>query len=70
MQPHRRQPLRVRVERALNHVCREHVFRVRIRIAEEVGQTDGREGVIVGVGAGVEFDHRGNPTADMEGIIT
>lgn len=44
---------------AVDGVGGEDVGCVRIGVTQEVGETDGGEGVAVGVGAGVEFHHAG-----------
>lgn len=47
------------VERAGDYVCGENVRGVGVWVAEEVGEGDGGEGVVIGVVCGVEFDHFG-----------
>lgn len=46
-----------RVEMTVDDIGRDDVGRVWIRIAKEVGQSDGGERVVVSVGAVVEFHH-------------
>lgn len=57
MQAHGCQALGVRVEVPLDRVGGGDVARVGVGVAQEVGQRDGREAVVVGVVLGVEFDH-------------
>lgn len=47
------------VERARDHIRRQDVGAVRVRVPEEVGERHGREGVVVGVGGFKEFHHYG-----------
>lgn len=57
METGRVQALGDRVESAGDHVGGEHVGGVGVRIAEEVGEGDGGEGVVVGCVGGIKFDH-------------
>ena len=49
------QPLRRRIEFPLNDIARDDVLAVRVRVAEEIGEADGREGEVVGVVRGVRI---------------
>jgi len=62
-----RQTLGFRVEVAGDGVCRGDVAGVRVRVAQEVGEGDGGEGVVVGVFFAVEFDHFGFAAAAAAG---
>lgn len=53
------QAARCRIDRTGDHVRREDMCRVRVRIAKEVGEGYGREGVVIGKGGLVELDHYG-----------
>ena len=46
-----------RVDISINDISAEHVSRVRIRIAEEIGKADGRKRVLVLEGTLVEFHY-------------
>jgi len=61
-----RQTLGFRVEVAGDGVCRGDVAGVRVRVAQEVGEGDGGEGVVVGVFFAVEFDHFGGVFAERQ----
>lgn len=45
------------VEVSVDDIGREHVLGVGVRVAEEVGERDGGEGVVIAEGAFVEFHH-------------
>lgn len=45
------------VEVSVDDIGREHVLGVGVRVAEEVGERDGGEGVVVAEGTFVEFYH-------------
>ncbi len=45
------------VEMAVDDISGEHMGSIGVRVAEEVGEGDGGEGVVVVEGVGVEFDH-------------
>lgn len=57
------------VEGARDDVCGEDVGGVGVWVAEEVGEGDGGEGVVVGVGCGVEFDHCGRWVIEVVHVI-
>ena len=65
MQPHGVQALGRGVEVSRDDVRGEDVGGVGVRVAEEVGEGDGGEGVLVGVGGGVEFYHGGGAWGGM-----
>jgi hypothetical protein len=57
VQAHGREALGVRVEVALDGVCGGDVAGVGVWVAQEVGERDGAEAVVVGVVRGPELDH-------------
>lgn len=57
MQAHGGQALGFGVEVALDGVCGGDVAGVGVWVAQEVGEGDGAEAVVVGVVGGPEFDH-------------
>ena len=72
MQAHRCEPLGLRIEVLGDGVGGCDMARVRIGVAQEVGEGDGREGVVVGVGGAVEFDHlccSSSPVTAFVGLV-
>ena len=70
MYPRRVQLPRLLVDGARDRVAGEHVRAVRIRVAEEVGQCNGGEGVVVGVGGFVELHHiEGSKLRIVRGVL-
>lgn len=57
------------VDGAINYVGGENVRRVGVRVAQEVGEGDGGEGEVVGVGGFVEFDHCGDGFDYVEDLM-
>lgn len=57
MQAHSGQALSLGVECALDGVCGGDVAGIGVWVAQEVGERDGAEAIVVGVVGGVEFDH-------------
>lgn len=57
------------VDGAINYVGGENVRGVGVWVAQEVGEGDGGEGVVVGVGGFVEFDHFGDGLDCLEGLM-
>jgi len=59
MDPERVQSARDGIDRAGDHVRGENMRRIWVRVAEEVGECYGWEGVVVSEGRLVELDHYG-----------
>ena len=49
----------VGIEMTVYDIGREHVFRIGVRVSEEVGQADGGKREVIAEGAFIEFDHVG-----------
>ena len=47
------------VDMAVDDICREYMGGEGVGVADKVGQGDGWQGVVVGVGVVEEFDHCG-----------
>ena len=58
-----------RIKGLFDDICGEDVCGVGIRVAQIVGETDSREGVVVAVACGVELHHRDGAALKWHGAL-